>query len=147
MKAAQERGRHLAFGGFVAKRMDDYIASRPGMTVRKFVALSEVSSPTLYRWRTGKWKLDPERHLVDRFCRTVGADPDEAYGILGWGVDEPVRVELEPEVDPDVQRSVTLLLRKLNDPSVPESEKIHIRELLRYLAVRKPPGDDQQRSA
>lgn len=132
-----EEARRIAFGRFVTRARKQWLDRDPARRMKDFGRFVGSSTATIDRWMNGDWKLDPEREKVDEFCRRLHIDPQVAYTTLGWGLDAPVRAAPEPEPDPDLDR----LARKLRDPSVPASEKVHIRSMIRYLAERHPPED------
>lgn len=130
---AQDQGRHIAFGRFVKRARDRWLQANPGKGVREFCAFTGVSSPTLYRWINGSWNKDPDRATVDTFATRLNIPVSLPHGLLGWTGQSPAREIPEPELDADV----VAIGRKLADPDVPESEKVHIREMLRFLAQRR----------
>jgi transcriptional regulator with XRE-family HTH domain len=94
---------------------------------------SGLSRQTINRWRRGEWSSDPEPACVVAFCQTLGIETTRAFGILGW--DRSTPVSEPPPMDPDV----AALLRRLFDPTTPETEKYYMRETIRYLAYRQQP--------
>jgi len=90
-----------------------------------------LSRQTLNRWRRGELSGDPEPARVVTFCETLGIDPSEAFGVLGWERTGPAGSDAA--MDPDV----AALLRRLFDPEVSETEKYYMRETIRYLANRQ----------
>ncbi|MGH8881785.1 MAG: helix-turn-helix domain-containing protein, partial [Stackebrandtia sp.] len=105
----QDDGRKLAFGRFVTRARDQWLAAHPGQGVREFADLVGQSTATLYRWINGSWRRDPSREAVDAFCKALHIDPAGPYQLLGWGVDAPVREATPPASDPDIDA----LARKL----------------------------------
>lgn len=102
-----------------------------GLTNRDIHQATGINPTTFHRWARGDVRSTPDIANVRAFCRGLGLDVEEALTALGMtgARDNPAPA---PPMDPDVQR----LLRKLADPSVPETEKLFIRESLRMLADR-----------
>lgn len=136
MEDAHEQGRRKAFGRFVERAVKRWLDQHPGQGMRELADFLGSSTPTLYRWINGTWKKDPSRDSVDKFCSKMRIDPQIAYNFLGWGKDAPERSATPPMMDPDVED----LLRTLEDPLVPAARKEHIREMVRFLSRRPPPG-------
>jgi transcriptional regulator with XRE-family HTH domain len=134
--------RRQAFAAFVRKSLADARAIR-GWNGTTVAAKTGLSRQTINRWVRADWTTDPEPARVVAFCEGLGLNPTVAFGILGWDRSAASRPHPEPPpMDPDV----AALLRKLLDPRVPEAEKYHIRETVRYLAYRPAiPAEEGQR--
>ena len=127
-----------AFAAFVRKSLADARASR-GWNGTTVAARTGLSRQTINRWVRADWSTDSEPARVVSFCEGLDIDPTIAFGILGW--DRSVRQRPQPE-PPPMDPDVAALLQKLLDPRVPEIEKYHIRETIRYLAYRPTPPDE-----
>jgi transcriptional regulator with XRE-family HTH domain len=126
------QGRKIAFASFVRKALDDARATR-AWTGTEVSRRTGVSRQTINRWVRGEWASDPEAERVVAFCEGLGLNPTVAFGVLGWDRNTPARpAPGQPPMDPDVEA----LLRRLVDPNVPDAEKFHIRETIRYLAYK-----------
>ncbi|MDG4822854.1 XRE family transcriptional regulator [Asanoa sp. WMMD1127] len=134
-------GRKMAFAAFVRKALDDARATRAwsGSEVSRRTG---VSRQTINRWVRADWASDPAAERVVAFCTGLGLNPTVAFGVLGWDSTTPGRpTPAAPPMDPDVEA----LLRRLVDPNVPDAEKFHIRETIRYLAYRPLPPSGRYR--
>lgn len=118
----------VRFGRFVQRALDS--ARARGMRDNDIEAATGVRSSTFHRWRRGEVRTMPGLDKVRAFCEGVGASMEDALAALG--MTERDNPEPEPIIDPDLR----LLMRRLNDPNVPETEKTFIRESLRMLAER-----------
>jgi transcriptional regulator with XRE-family HTH domain len=130
----------VRFSRFVQRALDG--ARARGMTDKDIEAATGVMSSTFHRWRRGEVRTMPGLDKVRAFCEGIGADMDDALAALGL-TGERDNPEPEPILDPDLR----LILRRLHDPNVPETEKIFIRESLRMLADRsrrRAPGTAQE---
>lgn len=114
------------FGRFVDRALRE--ARERGMDTDQIEERTGVPRATIYRWRRAEIE-NPQRALVEKFCVGLGINIAVAGQILGWQGSRP-DTEPEPTLDPEMRA----VMRRLNDPSVPEVEKINIREMLRYLA-------------
>jgi transcriptional regulator with XRE-family HTH domain len=144
-QAPEPAGRHQAFADFVREALTDARTLR-GWNGSEVARRSGLSRQTINRWLRSEWTSDPEPARVVAFCEALGITPTRAFGILGWDRSTPPRPAPSsppPPMDPDVEA----LLRRLVDPSVPEAEKYHMRETIRYLAYRPSPPESgtQQR--
>lgn len=136
-------GRRLAFAAFVRKALYDARAGR-AWNGSEVARRTGVSRQTINRWVRADWSSDPEPARVVAFCEGLGINPTIAFGILGWDRSAPARpLPAPPPMDPDVEA----LLRRLVDPAVPDAEKYHIRETIRYLAYRPAPPRPRPRRA
>lgn len=123
--------RRKAFAAFV-KRAAEQAKLNRGWSLPKIAREADIGVNTLYRWTKGEWVESPEADLVEKFCVTLGIPTDLAFKIL-WPGDVDERAFTQPlPTDPDFD----VLLRRLNDPTVPDSEKFLIRETIRGLAAR-----------
>lgn len=136
-------GRRFAFAAFVSKALHDARASQ-AWNGSEVARRTGVSRQTINRWVRADWSSDPEPTRVVAFCEGLGLNPMIAFGILGWDRPAPVRATPAPlPMDPDVEA----LLRRLVDPKVPDAEKYHIRETIKYLAHRPVPSETEARRA
>ncbi len=115
------------------KRVLDQAKAQRGLSVPQIAVMAGIGNQTIYRWRDGKGEDLPKPEQVLMFCDALDISPMVAFAILWPGkVDAPVPVEpiiLEDE-------NYRTLMRKLQDDSVPEFEKMFIRETMRQLADR-----------
>lgn len=126
-----QRARHANFAAFVQRALDQAKLGR-GWGVKEVAERSGIARSTVYRWRDGDWKQDPLPGQIVDFCDALDIPPGVAFGILWPGKsDVPVPAEPIPS-DPDFRE----LLRRLEDPNVPDQEKYHIRATIRSLAAR-----------
>lgn len=125
--------RRAQFARFVRRATSRAQESR-GWSIPKIAEMSDgqVGVNTLYRWLAEDWTRAPLADQVAAFCNVLDIPPAIAFGILWPGKDDSVA---EPEPLP-TSPAVDLILRKLNDPNVPEPEKYHIRQTLESLAAR-----------
>jgi transcriptional regulator with XRE-family HTH domain len=138
VRVRDSSSRRQAFAAFVRKSLADARATR-GWNGTTVAAKTGLSRQTINRWVRAEWSTDPEPARVVAFCEGLGISPTVAFGILGWDRSAPSRPRPEPPpMDPDV----AALLHKLLDPRVPEAEKYHIRETVRYLAYRPAIPDE-----
>jgi transcriptional regulator with XRE-family HTH domain len=119
----------VRFSHFVQRSLD--AARARGMTDKDIEAATGVKSSTFHRWRRGEVRTVPGMDKVRAFCEGVGASLADAMTALGMS-GERDNPEPEPPMDPDLR----LILRRLADPNVPETEKEFIRESIRMLAER-----------
>jgi transcriptional regulator with XRE-family HTH domain len=126
--------RKQAFAAFVRRAAHAAQLNR-GWSLPRIAKEAGIGTNTLYRWTKGDWTNSPEAQLVEKFCNTLDIPVDAAFQIL-WpgGDDRPVDVAPLP-TDPDFE----ILLRRLNDPKVPDEEKFLIRETIRGLVARAVP--------
>ncbi|MFB9235216.1 XRE family transcriptional regulator [Plantactinospora siamensis] len=126
------QGRKVAFAAFVRRALDEARSTR-AWTGTEVARRTGVSRQTINRWVRGEWVSDPEPERVIAFCEGLGLQPTAAFAVLGWDRTAlPRQDRAAPAMDPDVEA----LLRRLVDPEVPDTEKFHIRETIRYLAYR-----------
>jgi len=101
------------------------------MTNRDIHHATGINPTTFHRWARGDVRSTPDIAKVRSFCSGLGLDLDEALAALGM-TGQPENPAPEPPMPPEIR----LLLRRLADPAVPETEKLFIRESLRMLADR-----------
>jgi transcriptional regulator with XRE-family HTH domain len=121
--------RRTKFGSFVRAALEGARIQR-GWTVAAVLDATGVGKSTLYRWLNAEWVDDPQPAKVRDFCDGLDIPVDQAFRIL-WPAkaDKPETREPAP-MDPGVEE----LLRLLNDPRVPETDKAYIRANLRFIA-------------
>jgi transcriptional regulator with XRE-family HTH domain len=117
----------LRFSAFVRDALSR--ARSRGMTDNDIAAATKVGDSTFHRWAKGDWTRTPQLDKVVSFCNGLGESTERALGALGVIGAAP---EPEAPMDPDVVR----ILRRLNDPNVPETEKSAMRGVIRLLAGR-----------
>jgi transcriptional regulator with XRE-family HTH domain len=125
----------VRFARFVQRSLT--AARDRGMTDKDIEAATGVMSSTFHRWRRGDVRTMPGLNKVQAFCDGIGASLEDALAALGT-TGERDNPEPDPPMDPDLR----LILRRLNDPHVPEPEKVFIRESLRMLADRARRGGE-----
>lgn len=113
----------------IAKETKARAEQTPGATA--------VSQATIYRWLNGDWETSPSADAVEAFCDVLDVPVAAALAILWPGKTGRASVPEPPPLDENFE----LLLRRLNDPSVPEREKWHIRETINTLAARPTPRE------
>jgi transcriptional regulator with XRE-family HTH domain len=120
------------FAQFVQRALAD--ARARGMTDNDIQKATGVGQSTFHRWRRGQGDRLPTIERVQAFCAGLEMPIQPALDALGMS---DVRVPTPPPaLDPDVAR----VLRRLNDPAVPEAEKTAIRSVLRLLGGRPSGG-------
>lgn len=116
-------------------------ASDRGLTIADIEDRAGVSSATLYRWRDGQWAKDPRPSQVKAFCQGLGIPWESAFKVLGWTTGDEQVSAPEPVLPPEI----TAIMRTLNDPNVPDSEKSAIRSMLELIARQH--GRQRKRAA
>jgi transcriptional regulator with XRE-family HTH domain len=117
----------MRFAQFVARTLSS--ARDRGMTDRDIHAATGVPPSTFHRWQKGLVATAPDLDKVKRFCEGLGVSVTAAMTALGMA---PGRDNTEPE--PPLPPEIRVILRRLADPNVPESDKLVIREMLKLLA-------------
>jgi transcriptional regulator with XRE-family HTH domain len=125
--------RKLAFATFVRRALETARTTR-AWTGTEVARRTGISRQTLNRWVRADWASDPEPERVVAFCSGLGLDPATAFTLLRWHQPAPSTTPLDPDI--------LALMRRLADPRVPDQEKFHIRETVRYLAYRPIPSYD-----
>jgi hypothetical protein len=120
------------FAQFVARALDN--ARAGGMTDREIQRQSGVATSTFHRWRHAQGRGLPELPKVRAFCAATGASVEEAMRVLGMTDEAPIATPKPP-----LPREVRVILRKLADPTTPETEREFIRMTLQMLAERRTP--------
>lgn len=128
---ASQDARREAFAQFVRRALLHAKETRD-WSVPKIAEASGVGDSTIYRWRDGNWRTSPQGDQVAAFCNALDIPTTAAFSILWPGKDEKPAGPVPMPIDPDFE----VLLRRLADPNVPETEKYHIRETIRGLAAR-----------
>lgn len=135
--SASVQVRAAKFGHFVSRVLKE--ARERGMTIEDIVKATNVSSATIYRWRSGDWTKDPRASQVRSFCEGLDVPVEIAYRLLGWAEEAGRPQPAEPlALEPDMRE----VARRLRDPHVSEAEKQEIRAMIRYLARRRHEGGD-----
>jgi transcriptional regulator with XRE-family HTH domain len=119
----------VRFARFVERSLS--AARYRGMTDKDIERATGVMSSTFHRWRRGDVRTMPGLNKVRAFCAGIGVPIDEAMAALGISGERDT-AEPEPPMDPNYK----LIMRRLNDPTTPASEKLFIRESLAMLAER-----------
>jgi transcriptional regulator with XRE-family HTH domain len=139
-----DRARWNAFARWARKAVDD-ARDIKGWSQPRVAAETGVSKAQLQRWMNADFRADPQPAKVNGFARALGLELDEPYRILQWGRFAP---ESRPAAPTQIPDAVAALLRKLQDPSVPESEKRDALRTVEWLAQRPstPPEPPASRS-
>jgi transcriptional regulator with XRE-family HTH domain len=129
--------RRRAYAAFV-QRVTAHAEETRGLSIPRIADLAGIDNGTIYRWRDATGKRLPTPESVVAFCDALGIPPAVAFAILWPGKDDQAP-EAEPlPQDPDIERQMRELLRKISDPNVPEAEKVTIRATIRHLAGDVP---------
>jgi transcriptional regulator with XRE-family HTH domain len=113
------------FAKFVERALRE--ARKRGLTDKDIERLTGIRSSTFHRWQTTEGGL-PQVVKVNAFCDGLEIPRDAAYAALDIN---NVREATAPApLDPDLSR----VARILEDPNVPEEEKLAIRHTIRMLA-------------
>lgn len=103
-----------------------------GLSVPTIAKMAGIGDQTIYRWRNGTLKKLPFPEQVVAFCDALDITTKFPFLIL-WPGKNDEAAEPEPIV---LDSNYQALQRKLQDPAVPEFEKLFIQESLRQLADR-----------
>jgi transcriptional regulator with XRE-family HTH domain len=125
------------FARFVARALTG--ARDRGMTDKDIHAATGVPPSTFHRWQRGQFVTAPDLDKVKRFCEGLGVNLAGAMTALGMA---PGRDTPEPEAP--LPPEVRIILRRLADPSVRESDKLVIREMLKMLAQQARRGEERR---
>src|SRR4051812_28270891 len=117
------------FARWVTRALES--ARARGLTDREIARRSNVATSTFHRWRLAEGKGLPRLPQVAAFCEAPGASIDAAMSPLGMTGAAP-----DPPPEPPLPRDVLVILRRLSDPNVPETEKQFIRMTIAMLAER-----------
>lgn len=117
------------FAKFVSRALDS--ARERGMTDKDIAAATGVGPSTFHRWRRAAGRELPEIEKVRAFCDGLGVSMVGAMVALGMS---PGRDNAEPE--PPMPPEMRVILRRLADPNVRDSDKLVIREMLKLLAAQ-----------
>lgn len=120
----------VQFARYIHRALDD--ARGRGMTDADIKHATGVNPSTFHNWQNGK--RVPEFVTVQKFCRGLGLNVEDALATLRSDVRQPTAPE--PPMDPDVLR----LLRRLADPNTSNEIKLQIRATMRYLADLPEPA-------
>lgn len=119
----------MRFGSFVRRALEDAKVHR-GWNQARVIRETGIGKTTMHRWLTGDWSDYPELANVRRFCQTLDIPVEAAFAALGIGEKDTPPADELPPLPPDF----VAVLRRLNDPNVPEAEKTIIRATMRHLA-------------
>lgn len=103
------------------------------MTVPQIEKATGVAKTTFYRWRDSGWTRDPSGTQVRAFFDGLNVPYRLAYTALDWADPETGTAQSDLPIEPEIRE----ILRKLNDPSIPETEKQFLRESIKMLASRR----------
>jgi hypothetical protein len=125
--------RRRAFAAFV-RRVTDQAEETRGWSIPHIAERAGINNGTIYRWRDAVGTRLPLPEQVVAFCDALGIPPAAAFAVLWPGQnDRPAEPDPIPQ-DPDIERQLRALLRKIADPNTPEAEKVTIRATIRHLA-------------
>ena len=120
------------FSRFVARTLEQ--ARERGLTDRDIAAATTVNAATFHRWKRGDYRTAPGVDKVLAFCRGLDVSPQEALLALGLSTGRP-----DPSPEPVLPSDFKTLLRRLEDPNVPDDHKEAIRTVIRMLAQQRVP--------
>lgn len=132
--------RKQAFAAFVRRATDRAKLNR-GLSLPQIAREAGIGVNTLYRWTKADLTAWPEPAKVAQLCRALDIPVEIALEIL-WPSGEKVPAPAPLPTEPDFE----ILLRRLNDPTVPDEEKFLIRETIRGLAARSVPPPARRRA-
>lgn len=129
--------RKRAFAAFV-RRATDHAENARGWSIPRIADEAGISNPTIYRWRDGTWTKAPDPDAVAAFCDALDIPPAVAFAILWPGKSSEARQPEPLPLDPEIERQIRVLLRKIADPNVTDGEKQTIRATIQHLAGEQP---------
>lgn len=128
--------RRANFSRFIQRALSRAAEPPRRWSVPKIAKAAGIGNNTIYRWKEGTWKKDgPRPEQIVAFCDVLDIPPQLAFDILWPGKSDRAQATEPWPLDSDMET----VLRKLEDPNVPEQEKYLIRETLRSLAARLTP--------
>lgn len=135
----QERADRFAeyFQGVVSM-----LKAERGMTASQIINLA-VPRTTFYRWLAADLADGmPKAARVRDAFEKLDLDPEEALRVLGYSSAHaaPLPVDAVHVDDPQLREYLRTILRRVEDPSTPESEDYYIRATLAALAGRSAPA-------
>lgn len=125
--------RKRTFAAFV-RRVTAHAEETRGWSIPRIATEAGISNPTIYRWRDGTWTKAPDPDAVAAFCDALDISPSVAFSILWPGKNDQAQQPEPLPLDPDIERQIRALVRKIADPNVSESEKLTIRTMIQHLA-------------
>lgn len=124
--------RRDAFAAWV-RRVTEHADDTRRLSIPRIAKRAGINDATIYRWRDGTMVGLPKPEQVVAFSDALDIPPSVPFAILWPGKDDEAP---EPEplpADPDVERQVRELMRRLADPDVDDGEKTSIRATIRHL--------------
>lgn len=129
MTATSPEMSRIRWARFVQRGLD--AAHYRGMTDKDIEKATGVMSSTFHRWRRGEVRTSPDIVKVRAFCEGLGLNLEEAMTALGVTGQRD-----NPDPEPALPPEFRALLRRLNDPNTPDTEKLLISETIAMLANR-----------
>lgn len=129
--------RKRAFAAFV-RRVTDHAENTRGWSIPRIATEAGISNPTIYRWRDGTWTKAPDPDAVAAFCDALDIPPAVAFAILWPGKTGEAQPPEALPLDPEIERQMRELMRRIADPNVSDAEKLTIRATIRHLAGDLP---------
>lgn len=111
------------------------MTERPGWSVARLARDSGIHRATIFKWMAGKGGATVTS--VRQIAEALGDEPANALRAAG---------NMEGVADEAMDPDLKLLMRRLADPDVPDSEKAAIRTALRYLAELAEKADQAERT-